>query len=51
MCGRYTLVKPKTAADRYGFVDFHDTRITPCINVAPGQFVLAVVGRDERPAG
>ena len=51
MCGRYTLVKPETAADRFGFVDFHDTRITPRFNIAPSQLVLTVVGQDERTAG
>ena len=51
MCGRYTLVHPETAADRFGFVDFHDTRIGPRFNIAPAQLVLTVVGRDGRPAG
>jgi putative SOS response-associated peptidase YedK len=43
VCGRYTLVRPETAADRFGFVDFHDTRITPRFNISPTENVLTVV--------
>jgi putative SOS response-associated peptidase YedK len=46
MCGRYTLVRPETAADRFGFVDFHDTRVEPRFNVSPTETVLTVVERD-----
>lgn len=48
MCGRYTLVKPESAADRFGFVDFHDVRIQPRFNIAPSQTVLTVVERQGR---
>jgi len=46
MCGRYTLVRPETAADRFGFVDFHETRVEPRFNVSPTEMVLTVVERD-----
>lgn len=48
MCGRYTLVKPESAADRFGFVDFHDTRIQPRFNIAPSQTVFTVVERQGK---
>jgi putative SOS response-associated peptidase YedK len=51
MCGRYTLVKPETAADRFGFVDFHETRIVPRFNIAPSQLVLTVMEQEARRVG
>lgn len=48
MCGRYTLVRPETAAERFGFVDFHETRVPPRFNISPTETVLAVVERDGR---
>jgi putative SOS response-associated peptidase YedK len=48
MCGRYTLVRPEIAADRFGFVDFHETRVAPRFNVSPTETVLTVVERDGR---
>jgi putative SOS response-associated peptidase YedK len=46
MCGRYTLLRPESAADRFGFVDFHETRVEPRFNVSPTETVLTVVERD-----
>jgi putative SOS response-associated peptidase YedK len=46
MCGRYTLIRPETTADRFGFVDFHETRVEPRFNVSPTETVLTVVARD-----
>ena len=43
MCGRYSLAQPDTAAERFGFVDWHERRIQPRFNIAPSQLVLAVV--------
>ncbi len=36
------------AADRFGFVDFHDTRIEPRFNVAPTQSILTIVMENGR---
>ena len=43
MCGRYTLGDPESIAARYGFQDFHETKITPRFNVAPSQVVTTIV--------
>jgi putative SOS response-associated peptidase YedK len=48
MCGRYTIGHPETLAARFGFVDFHETRIPPHFNVAPSQVVPVIV---EGPNG
>ena len=43
MCGRFSLSKPGAAPDRFGFVDFHETRPTPRFNLARSQLVLTVI--------
>jgi putative SOS response-associated peptidase YedK len=51
MCGRYTLTSPAELQQRFGFVDFHETRPPPAVprfNVAPSQTVPVVV---ETPRG
>ncbi len=48
MCGRYTLIQGEHAADRFGFVDFHETRIQPRFNIAPSQVVLTVIECDGK---
>ena len=50
MCGRYTLGDPESIAARYGFTDFHETKIEPRFNVAPSQVVPVIVGTDAGPA-
>src|SRR4051794_2859370 len=49
MCGRYTIGNPESIAARYGFVDFHDTKIAPRFNVSPSQLVLVVVPGEQGP--
>ena len=49
MCGRFTIGNPESIAARYGFVDFHDTKIAPRFNVAPSQLVLVVVDSGSGP--
>jgi putative SOS response-associated peptidase YedK len=49
MCGRFTIGNPESIAARYGFVDFHDTKIPPRFNIAPSQLVLVVVDGERGP--
>lgn len=49
MCGRYTLVHPERAVDRFGFVDFHDLRLPPRFNVSPSQWVPVVAPGEAGP--
>jgi putative SOS response-associated peptidase YedK len=50
MCGRYTAGDPDSVAARYGFVDFHETKLEPRFNVAASQAVPVVVGGPDGPA-
>ena len=49
MCGRYTLGDPESIAARYGFQDFHETKIQPRFNIAPSQVVPVIVGTPDGP--
>lgn len=50
MCGRYVLAQTGILPDRFGFVDFHDTRLPPPrFNIAPSQDVLTIVAGPRGP--
>ena len=50
MCGRFVLAQVGILPDRFGFVDFHDTRLPPPrFNIAPSQEVLAIASGPEGP--
>ena len=49
MCGRYTLGDPSEIAARYGFTDFHETKIQPRFKIAPSQVVTTIVATPEGP--
>jgi putative SOS response-associated peptidase YedK len=49
MCGRHSRAQPDTAAERFGFVDWHERRIQPRLNIAPGRLVLTVVAGPGGP--
>ena len=49
MCGRFSLSKPSAAAERFGFVDWHEIRIEPRFNIAPTQEILTIVQRRQGP--
>ncbi|GAC1313527.1 MAG: SOS response-associated peptidase [Chloroflexota bacterium] len=40
MCGRFTLTDPAAIEERFGFLDWHDKRVEPRFNIAPGQDIL-----------
>ena len=51
MCGRFSLGKPSAAAERFGFVDWHEVRVEPRFNIAPTQEILLIVQElDQAPA-
>jgi putative SOS response-associated peptidase YedK len=43
VCGRFSVSKPREAAERFGFVEWHEVRVEPRFNVAPTQDILMVV--------
>ena len=45
MCGRFSVSKPRDAAERFGFLEWHEVRVEPRFNVAPTQEILIVVER------
>ena len=47
MCGRFSLSKPSAAAERFGFVDWHEIRIEPRFNIAPTQEILTIIQRQH----
>ena len=50
MCGRFVLAQVGILPERFGFVDFHDTRLPPPrFNIAPSQPLLTFAHGPERP--
>jgi putative SOS response-associated peptidase YedK len=47
VCGRFSVSKPREAAERFGFLEWHDVRVEPRFNIAPTQEILMIV----QPAG
>ena len=46
VCGRFNLTRPREIQERFGFVDWHERRIPPRFNIAPGQEILTIVQPD-----